>query len=65
MDGFKISGKAFCVVEDLKEFAKQHKGKTVSEALKELRFKRIEEAQAKQFGMTVEDYRRFIHTGCN
>lgn len=50
MDGFKMSGKAFCVVEDLRRFAEQHKGKTVSQALKELRLKKIVEAEEKQFG---------------
>lgn len=50
MDGFQMSGKAFCVVEDLRQFAEKHKGKTVSEFLKEKRRERIEKAIAEQFG---------------
>lgn len=58
MNGFIIAGKAFCVVEDLRLFAEQHKGKSVSEALRQ---HRIEEAEAKQFGMTSEEYRKCIN----
>ena len=50
MDGFKIQGKAFCVVEDLRQFAEQHKGKTVAEFLKEKRLERIIAAEERQFG---------------
>ena len=57
MNGFIIKGKAFCVVEDLRLFAEQHKGQTVSEVLKQLR---LEEVEAKQFGMTPEEYRKCI-----
>jgi AraC-like DNA-binding protein len=54
MDGFIITGKAFCVVEDLRQFAEQHKGKTLNEVLRK---RRLEEAEAKQFGMTPSEYR--------
>ncbi len=50
MDGFKMSGKAFCVVEDLRRFAEAHKGKTVAEALKEKRREKLIAAEEKQFG---------------
>ena len=61
MDGFKVSGKAFCVVEELRRFAEAHKGKTVAEALKERRRERLEKAVAEQFGMTVEEYRKALN----
>jgi methylphosphotriester-DNA--protein-cysteine methyltransferase len=35
MEGFIIAGKAFCVCEDLRQLAKQHKGMTVDEVLKQ------------------------------
>ena len=57
MDGFKLAGRAFCVVEDLRQFAEAHKGKTVAEALKEKRRERLEQVEAQQFGMTVEAFR--------
>ena len=57
MDGFNMSGKAFFVVEELRRFAEQYKGKTVAEVLKEKRRERLEKAIAAQFGMTVEEYR--------
>ena len=52
MDGFKIEGKAFCVVEDLRQFAEKHKGKMVAEVLKEKRRERLIAAEAKQIGET-------------
>ena len=58
MEGFKISGKAFCVVEDLKDFAKKHKGIKVAEFLKQKRKERLEVFEAKQFGISVEDFRK-------
>ena len=57
MDGLRIAGKAFVVFEDLKRFAQQNKGKTVAECLKEQRKARLEQAEAKQFGMTLETFR--------
>lgn len=57
MDGFKMAGKAFCVVEDFRQLTKQYKGMTVAEFLKLLR---LEEAVAKQFGMTLAEYRQCI-----
>lgn len=57
MMGLQIAGKAFCVVEELRQFAEQHKGKTVNEVL---RLRRLEEAEAEQFGMSVEDFRKFL-----
>lgn len=35
MEGFIIAGKAFCVCEDLRQLAEQHKGMTVDEVLKQ------------------------------
>lgn len=60
MDGFKMAGKAFCVCEDLKQFAAQHKGMTVAEFLKQRREEKLESEEAKQFGMTLTEYRRCI-----
>lgn len=57
MKGFMMAGKAFCVVEDLKRFAEEHKGITVSEVLKK---RKLEEAEAKQFGISVENFRKII-----
>ena len=53
MDGFHIAGKAFCVCEELKQLAKQNKGKKVAEVLRERRLKRLEEAEARQFGEII------------
>lgn len=50
MDGLKIAGKAFCVVEDLRQFAEAHKGMTVAEFLKAKRRERVEQAEERQFG---------------
>jgi hypothetical protein len=61
MEGFMMAGKAFCVCEDLKQFAEQHKGKTVSEFLKQRKAERLEEAEAKQFGLSLEQYRKLMH----
>lgn len=58
MDGFIIEGKAFCVCEDLRQIAEQNKGKTVGEYLRQ---RRIEQNEAKQFGMTLEEYRKCIN----
>ena len=58
MIGMQIAGKAFCVVEDLRLFAEQHKGQTVAEAL---RLHRLEEAEAKQFGMSLYEYRKYMN----
>ena len=57
MKGFVITGKAFCVVEDLRRFAEEHKGKTLREVLLK---RRLEEAEARQFGVSVEEFRRII-----
>lgn len=58
MIGFRMAGKAFCVVEDLRLFAEQHKGQTVAEAL---RLHRIEKAEAEQFGMSLDEYRKYMN----
>ena len=50
MDGFKVEGKAFCVCEDLRQFAEAHKGKKVAEVLKEKRRERLVAAEERQFG---------------
>jgi hypothetical protein len=60
MDGFRIAGKAFCVVEDLRQFAEQHKGMAVAEWLKQRRLERIERAEAKQFGMSELEFNTYI-----
>ena len=60
MEGFMASGKAFCVVEDLKRFAEEHKGITVAEFLKKRKEDQIEIAEAKQFGVSVENFREII-----
>ena len=60
MEGFMASGKAFCVVEDLKRFAEEHKGITVAEFLKKRIEDQIEFAEAKQFGVSVENFRKII-----
>lgn len=60
MNGFMVSGKAFCVVEDLKRFAEEHKGITVAEFLKKRKEDQIEIAEAKQFGVSVENFRKII-----
>lgn len=60
MEGFMASGKAFCVVEDLKRFAEEHKGITVAEFLKKRKEDQIEIAEAKQFGVSVENFRKII-----
>jgi hypothetical protein len=60
MDGIRIAGKAFAVFEDLRQFAEQNKGKTVAEALAGERKARLERAEAKQFGMTVEKFRGYV-----
>ncbi len=46
MDGITFSGKAFCVVEDLRRFAEKHKGMTVAEYL---RLRKIQKAEEEQF----------------
>lgn len=51
MDGFIIAGKAFCVCEELRQFAKQHPNKSVAEWLKQLRIEKLEETEARQFGI--------------
>lgn len=61
MDGFVIQGKAFCVVEDLRLFAEQHKGITMSEWLKLRRLKQVERAEAKQFGMSQAGFREILN----
>ena len=53
MDGFNMNGKAFCVVEDLRQFAEKHKGKTVSEVLRERRRERLEKAVEQQVGEPI------------
>lgn len=60
MDGIKASGKAFCVVQDLKEIAERNKGMTVHEFLKLRKKEKLEEIEAKQFGMSVEEFRKII-----
>jgi hypothetical protein len=40
-NGFRIAGKAFTVVEDLRQLAEQNKGKTVKEFLFEQRQKEL------------------------
>ena len=60
MEGFMASGKAFCVVEDLKRFAEEHKGITVAEFLRKRKEEKIEIAEAKQFGVSVENFRKII-----
>ena len=60
MEGFMASGKAFCVVEDLKRFAEKHKGITVAEFLRKRKEEKIEIAEAKQFGVSVENFRKII-----
>ena len=50
MDGFQIAGKAFCVVEELRQFAETHKGITVAEFLKEKRREKLINAEERQFG---------------
>ena len=57
MIGLRFAGKAFCVVEDLRQFAEQHKGKTVNEVI---RLRKLEEAEAEQFGISVEEFRKII-----
>ena len=57
MNGFIMAGKAFCVVEELRQFAEEHKGMTVSEVLKK---RKLEEAEAKQFGISVVEFRKII-----
>ena len=47
MQGFKISGKAFCVSEDLRGLANKFKGWTLD---KFLRYCRLIKAERKQFG---------------
>lgn len=58
MIGMRIAGKAFCVVEDLRQFAELHKGKNLAEFLQQ---RRLEEEEAKQFGMTLAEYRMCLH----
>jgi hypothetical protein len=58
MDGFVIAGKAFCVGEEVRQIAEQNKGKTVGEYL---RMRKIEQNEAKQFGMSLEEYRKCIN----
>lgn len=60
MEGFMASGKAFCVVEDLKRFAEEHKGITVAEFLRKRKEEKIEIAEAKQFGISVEEFRKIV-----
>lgn len=48
MDRLVFAGKAFCVVEDLRQFAEKYKGKTVQQALREIRQKKLEETVKKQ-----------------
>lgn len=58
MIGFRVAGKVSCVCEDLRQFAEKHKGKSVSECV---RLRRLEEAEAKQFGMPVDEYRKIMN----
>lgn len=61
MDGFIIAGKAFCVCEELRQFAEQHPNKKVSEWLKQRREEKLEEAEARQFGLSLDEYRKQLH----
>ena len=61
MEGFMMAGKAFCVCEDLRRFAQEHPNKSVSEWLKQRRKEKLEEAEAKQFGLSLDEYRRQLH----
>lgn len=56
MDGLKLAGKAFCVVEDLRQFAEQHKGKTVAEFLKAKRQEKVIAAEEQQFGHKLKNF---------
>lgn len=58
MLGFKIAGKAYCVVEELRKLTEQNKGKTLKEVLLQ---RKIEAAEAKQFGIPVDEFREFLH----
>lgn len=60
MEGFMASGKAFCVVEDLKRFAEEHKGITVAEFLRKRREAQLEVVEAGQFGIDVEEFGKII-----
>lgn len=48
INGFRITGKAFTVVEDLRQLAEQNKGKTVKEFLFEQRQKELHDIIDKQ-----------------
>lgn len=58
MDGFMLAGKAFAVCEDLRLLAEKNKGKTVAEMLMEQRKHQLEQAEAKQFGMTEKEFKK-------
>lgn len=60
MNGIEVAGKAFAVWEYLRQIAELNKGKTVEEYLKEQRKARLEQAEARQFGMTVEQFRGLL-----
>jgi hypothetical protein len=57
MNGFIVAGKAFCVIEDLRQEAERHKGKTVAEFLQKRKLEKLQQAEAKQFGTSVETIR--------
>ena len=63
MDGFIIAGKAFAVCEDLRMLAERNKGKTVAELLKEQRQHKLQQAEAKQFGLPVEEFEKRLYGG--
>ena len=48
MNGFIIAGKAFCVCEDLRQFADAHKGITVGEILKQRKKSKLRDTINKQ-----------------
>ncbi len=41
MEGFVISGKLFCVCEDLRVLAEENKGKTIADVMRERRAARL------------------------
>ena len=63
MDGFVIAGKAFAVYEELRVLAERNKGITVAELLKKQRLERIHNAEAQQFGVSVEELKGKLHGG--
>ena len=60
MDGFKVSGNINNVCEYLRQVADWNKGKTVREFLIDNRKDKLERACAKQFGITVKEYRECL-----